>query len=195
MPSEYDDELWLLVPEDSRLPAAHLVEFVHAIGGREGSVLDLGCGDGRLTGELHGGRVVGADVSRVALDRARTRLRDRDVELVELTPGAVMPFPDETFDLVLMAETIEHVVDPESLLWEVRRVLRPGGELAVTTPAHGRGIGLSLLVRGFERTFDPLSPHVRFFSADSLRELLTDTGFDVRSVTTRRRTLLARAGR
>ena len=195
MPSEYDDELWALVPEDPGPPPAHLVEFVRALDRRDGAVLDLGCGDGRLTIELRARRIVGADVSRVALDRARARVADSGIELVELTPGAVMPFDDGEFDLVLLAETIEHVADVQTLLAESRRVLRPGGEVAVTTPAHGRRTGVSLLIRGFERSFDPLSPHVRFFSRDSLRGMLRETGFEVRSVSARRGTLLARAER
>jgi ubiquinone/menaquinone biosynthesis C-methylase UbiE len=195
LPSEYDDEMWELVPEDTGPPPEHLVEFVESLGRRDGAVLDLGCGDGRLTLSLRGRRIVGADVSRVALDRARPRVSERDIELVELTPGAVLPFDDGTFDLVLLAETIEHVVDVQTLLSEARRVLRPGGELAVTTPAHGRRTGLSMLTRGFERTFDPLSPHVRFFTRRSLSGLLGEMGFDVQSVTRERDTLLARATR
>jgi ubiquinone/menaquinone biosynthesis C-methylase UbiE len=193
--SEYDDELWELVPDDPGQPPGHLIEFVRELGTREGAVLDLGCGDARLTLYIRADRVVGADVSRVALDRARRRLSDGDIELVELTPGAVMPFQDGAFDLVLLAETLEHVVDTQTLLSEARRVLRPGGEIAVTTPAHGRLTGLTLLLRGFERSFDPLSPHIRFFSRDSLRTLLDEMGFDVQSVARRRGTLMARAKR
>lgn len=195
MPSEYDDELWQLVPEDPGPPPGHVVEFVDSLGRRDGAVLDLGCGDGRLTGHLRGRHIVAADVSEVALARARKRLTGSDIELVELTPGAAFPFDDGAFDLVLCAETVEHVVDLEPLLAEARRILRPGGEIAVTTPAHGRRTGLSLLLRGFERTFDPLSPHVRFFARDSLQSVLEEAGFDVRSVRRRRGTLLARAGR
>jgi ubiquinone/menaquinone biosynthesis C-methylase UbiE len=193
VPSEYDDELWGLVPEDPGPPPEHLVEFVDLLGRSEGAVLDLGCGDGRLTRHLRGRHIVGADVSRVALERARRRLEGSDIELVEVTAGAVLPFPDGAFDLVLCAETIEHVVDTETFLGEAHRVLAPGGEIAVTTPAHGRRTGVSMFMRGFARSFDPLSPHVRFFSRDSLRGLLEETGFDVTSIRTDERTLLARA--
>ena len=195
MASEYDDELWELVPEDPGPPPAHLVEFVESLGRRDGAVLDLGCGDGRLTLSLRGRHIVGADVSRIALERARKRLAGRDVELVEIDPGAVLPFPDGTFDLVLLAETIEHVVDVPTLLAEARRVLHEGGEIAVTTPAHGRGTGIALFLRGFERLFDPLSPHVRFFSRASLAAMLAEAGFEVESVRRRGGTLLARATR
>jgi len=195
VPSEYDDELWALVPEEPGPPPAHIAEFVRSLGRRDGAVLDLGCGDGRLTRELRARHIVGADVSRVALERARRRLEERDVELVELTPGAVIPFGDEAFDLVLVAETIEHVVDVETLLKEAHRVTAPGGEIAITTPAHARRTGLSMLVRGFERVFDPLTPHVRFFARSSLREVLEEAGFKDASIARRKHTLLARATR
>ena len=69
---------------------------------------------------------------------------------------------------MLCAETLEHVRDVQLLLSEARRVLVPGGTLAVTTPAHGRRTGLAAAALGFERAFDPLSPHLRFFTARSL---------------------------
>ncbi|MEA2478108.1 MAG: hypothetical protein QOJ07_30 [Thermoleophilaceae bacterium] len=194
-PSEYDDELWQLVPEEPGPPPAALVEFVHGLGRVEGSALDLGCGDGRLTPELRARRIVGADVSDVALARAGRRLTELDVELVRLTPERALPFADNSFDLVLCTETIEHVVDVQTLLSEVRRVLAPGGRLALSTPAHGRRTGLKLFLRGFERSFDPLSPHVRFFSASSLRAVLDEMGFSVVELRTGGDTLFAVAQR
>jgi SAM-dependent methyltransferase len=195
LPSEYDDELWQLVPDEDGPPDQALADFVHGLGRVEGAALDLGCGDGKLTGELRARRIVGADVSDIALERAQRRLKALDIELAPLTPDRALPFADNEFDLVLMAETIEHVVDVQMLLSEVRRVLAPGGRLAITTPAHGRRTGLSLLLRGFERAFDPLSPHVRFFSAASLGGLLDDLGFDVESIRSRGGTLFAVAKR
>ena len=58
-------------------------------------------------------------------------------------------------------------------------MLRPGGRLALTTPAHSRATGIDVVVRGFERHFDPLSPHIRFFTRRSLARLLDEMGFDV----------------
>ena len=77
----------------------------------------------------------------------------------------------------------------------IRRVLRPGGELALTTPAHSRLTGLRVLAGGFEAVFDPLSPHLRFFTRRSLGRLLDELGFDVVSLRRRRGTLLVRAQR
>jgi SAM-dependent methyltransferase len=193
MASRYDDELWELVPEIGNRPPAHLVAFVHSLGDAE-RALDVGCGDGRLTAELSALKLCAVDVSAVALERARQRLGS-DADLIEIEPDQPLPLEDARFDLVLCAETLEHVRDVQLLLSEIRRVLRPGGSLGVTTPAHSRLTGLKLFVRGFENGFDPLSPHLRFFSKRSLVRVLGELGFDVRSIRREKGTLLATARR
>ena len=180
--SRYDDELWELVPDDPGPPPEHLREFVRSLAPAD-RALDVGCGDGRLTAELDAVEVTGADVSAVALERARRRLPEE--RLVELEPDAPLPFADGEFDLVLLAETLEHVRDVQLLLSEVRRVLRPGGTLALTTPATGP----------LMRAPDPLSPHLRFFTRRSLARLLDELGFDLGALDRRAGSLLARATR
>ena len=182
MTSRYDDELWQLVPDDPGPPPEHLREFVRSLG-RVDRALDIGCGDGRLTADLEAAELTGADVSAVALGRARARLPE--ARLAELEPDAPLPFGDGEFDLVLLAETLEHVRDVQLLLSEARRVLRPGGTLAVTTPA----------TRPLMRPPDPLSPHLRFLTRASLARLLDELGFEVRSLERRDGSLLARATR
>ena len=193
MASQYDDELWELVPEIGNRPPAHLVKFVRSLGEAE-RALDLGCGDGRLSAELGARRLYAADVSSVALERARGRLGS-EAEIVEVDPDSPLPLEDSQFDLVLCAETLEHVRDVQLFLSEVRRVLRPGGTFALTTPAHGRLTALRLLIRGFDNGFDPLSPHLRFFTKRSLTRLLTELGFDIRSMRRESGTLLVTARR
>lgn len=191
-PSRYDDELWELVPEEPGSPPAHLAQFVRDLGA-VGRALDLGCGDGRLSAELSATELTLADVSPVALGRAHSRLPQ--ASMVELEPDAPLPLDDGEFELVLCAETLEHVRDVQLLLSEARRVLAPRGTLAITTPAHGRGTALGLLARGFEAGFDPLSPHIRFFTEGSLGRVLGELGFELRSLRTRARTLMAIANR
>jgi SAM-dependent methyltransferase len=181
--SRYDDELWELVPDRTRTRAAHLREFVESLA-LPGHALDLGCGDGSLTSHLEAGALTAADVSPVALGRARGRL-DPDDRLVELEPDAPLPFGDGEFDLVLCTETLEHVRDVQLFLSEARRVLRPGGTLALTTPAH----------RAFGRMPHPLSPHLRFFTRRSLNRVLDALGFDVTSIKRRHGTFFVRATR
>jgi ubiquinone/menaquinone biosynthesis C-methylase UbiE len=186
--ARFDDELWELVPEEPGPPPAHLVSFVEGLPEAE-HVLDLGCGDGRLSAFLRAGALTAADVSDVPLRRAARRLPDAEVALVGVDEP--LPFVDSEFELVLCAETIEHVRDVQLFLSEVRRVLRPGGGLALTTPAWSRW----RLLLGFERELDPLSPHVRFFTRHSLSSLLDAMGFTVDSMRRRHGTLLVRATR
>jgi ubiquinone/menaquinone biosynthesis C-methylase UbiE len=190
--ARFDDELWELAPEDPGPPPAHLLEFVRELPEAE-HALDLGCGDGRLTAEVRVGAMTAADVSEVALRRATVRLPD--AEIVRVLPDEPLPFVDGEFELVLCAETIEHVRDVQLFLSEVRRVLRPGGGLALTTPDHGRRTALRMLMHGFESEFDPLSPHLRFFTQRSMSRLLDAMGFGVDSIRRRNGTLLVRATR
>jgi SAM-dependent methyltransferase len=192
MASRFDDEIWELVPEDPGPPPHNIAGFVTNLS-RFGRALDVGCGDGRLTALIEADEVTAADVSGVALDRARSRLSG--VVVVEIEPDARLPFGDSSFDLVLCAETIEHVRDVQLLLSEIRRVLAPGGTLALTTPAHSRFTGLDIAVRGFERRFDPVDAHLRFLTRRSLTALLGDLGFEVVSIRRTRGTLLAVATR
>jgi SAM-dependent methyltransferase len=181
-PSRYDDELWALVPEEPGPPPEPLRRFVRSLGHAE-RALDLGCGDGRLTTDLDAGELTAADVSPVALERAARRLPD--ARIVELEPDAPLPFDDGSFDIVLCTETIEHIRDVQLFLSEIRRVLRPGGTLALSTPAH---LPLARLPA-------PLSPHLRLLSRHSLRRLLDQLGFDVASLRRRSGTLFALATR
>jgi SAM-dependent methyltransferase len=153
-------------------------------------VLDAGCGDGTLSSLVAATEVVCVDQSPAAVEAARGRGLDaRVADIREL------PFRDGEFDLVLCAETLEHVRDVQLLLSETRRVLRPGGTLALSTPAYGRRTGVAVIVRGFEAVFDPLSPHLRCFSKRSLARLLEQLGFDVASLRRDGGSLLAVATR
>ena len=168
MASRYDDELWELVPEDRR-PPGDVYGWVESLE-RARHALDLGCGDGAVSRAVPADRLTLADVSALALARARQRLPE--AEAVELEPDAPLPFADGVFDLVVCTETLEHVRDVQLLLSEVRRVLEPGGRLAITTPANRR-----LIVAP-----DPFSPHLRFLTKRTLRALLERMGFDLRTL-------------
>jgi ubiquinone/menaquinone biosynthesis C-methylase UbiE len=181
MGSRYDDELWELVP-DGRRPPRDITEWLGTLEPAR-HALDLGCGDGAVSPAVHAERLTLADVSAVALERARARLPE--AHAAELDPDAPLPFGDGSFDLVVCTETLEHVRDVQLLLSEVRRVLEPGGRLAVTTPRNRRLMSAP----------DPLSPHLRFFTRRSLSALLEQMGFDVRTVAVRGGGLFALASR
>jgi 2-polyprenyl-3-methyl-5-hydroxy-6-metoxy-1,4-benzoquinol methylase len=182
MPSrDHHEAVWAALPEelepsDLDLRLRFLLGSVQA--GEQ--VLDVGCGDGRFAAELlrHGASVVAVDVAEEALRRARTRVPGLDARL--LGDGGGWQLPDAAFDVVWAGEVIEHVADTTAWLSEVRRVLRPGGRLLLTTPAHGLLVRLhvALSAGAFEERFDPRGDHLRFYTCASLQRLIADFGFD-----------------
>lgn len=171
---DWREAVWRAVPETSepeRFSARRAFLLAHVAAGER--VLDLGCGDGAFAAELvaAGCEVVMADVAEEALRRARRRVATPAAEVVKLAEGAPLPFAEDAFDVVWAGETLEHVADVVGLLAEVRRVLRWGGRLVVTTPWHPR------LIIAPDTHFDPRADHLRFFSARTLRAVLADAGF------------------
>ncbi len=183
---DYHEGLWEAVPEGSDPPdldlrRAFLLEHARVACPQPtpGRALDVGCGEGHLAAELAeaGFTVVGVDVAEEPLRRARARHPTLDLRLVEAE--GPWPLPAASFDVVWAGETIEHVADTGGWLSEVRRVLRSGGSLLLSTPAHGRlgMLGLVLSRRRFEAHFDPRSDHLRFYTPRTLTRLLEDFGF------------------
>jgi SAM-dependent methyltransferase len=103
-----------------------------------GAVLDFGCGCGRVTRWWSDfpGEVAGSDLSRPAVDWCRRNLSFAAFEANGLAPP--LAYADESFDLVYALSVFTHLTAELQLAWrdELRRVLRPGGKLLVTT--HGR---------------------------------------------------------
>ena len=102
-------------------------------------VLDIGCGDGTLTYRLaqRVERVWGVDDSLLPLRLARSEFDRRPRSRHPLLTNAdarVLPFPDEAFDCVVMADVIEHIDAPDAVMSEAHRVLRKGGQILLTTP-------------------------------------------------------------
>ncbi len=104
-------------------------------------VLDVGCGGGLLAEAMaiEGFQTVGLDASLPSLDAARTHVATLDASL-DGPPRYVggdaqrLPFRDGSVDAVLCADIIEHLDEPDRLLRETARVLRPHGLLLFDTP-------------------------------------------------------------
>jgi SAM-dependent methyltransferase len=168
----------------------------------DGRALDLRCGDGLFLAELdriaaltaRGWELHGVDYSPAVLADARRWAYT--FEQCNLEEGA--PYPDDTFDIVTAGQVIEHVYDPDHLLREVRRILRPGGHVLLTTPnlqawsnraqfaagiqpvfyetsTKSSHVGAGPLTR-MKRSPDPVG-HVRVFNRRALLDLLASEGF------------------
>lgn len=99
-------------------------------------LLDVGCGPGTLTVDLARhvapGRVVGIDRAPVVLEQARRHAEEAGVE-VSFAVGDVyaLELPDASFDVVHAHQVLQHLTDPVAALRELRRVVVPGGLVAV----------------------------------------------------------------
>ncbi len=177
---DWRETIWAAVPPGARPERfeQRRTFLLANIGGGD-RVLDLGCGDGTFAAELAaaGAQVTAADVAEEALRRARERVRG--ATFAQLAEGARLPFTEDAFDVVWAGETLEHVADVSGLLADVRRVLRWGGTLLVTTPNQPRLVLALEALRGgpLERRLDPRADHLRFFTTATLRAVLADAGF------------------
>ena len=103
----------------------------------------------------------------------------------------LFPFPDNTFDLVLCCEVLEHLlINPSHMLYETHRVLRPGGHLLITTPNALRWDNLFSMLRG-SNIYDRYhgngiyGRHNREYSTSEVAELLRANGYEVERLETR----------
>ena len=109
----------------------HLIRLVDFDGYRGRSVLDVGCGAGvDLARFAKGGaEVTGVDVSPSAIDLARTNFAQQGLRgRFEVADGERLPFADDTFDLVFAHGVVQYTAQPQRLVDECQRVVKPGGE-------------------------------------------------------------------
>lgn len=156
-----------------------------------GRVLENGCGVGMYAERLAqvGGQVIGLEY-----DLERATQAHQKVACIVNAAGEALPFPQDSFDLILSHEVIEHVQDDAQAVREMIRVLRPGGRLVLFCPNRGypfethgiywRGnyhFGNIPLVNYLPRRWrDRLAPHVRVYTQKDLQALFE--GLQVRFV-------------
>jgi 2-polyprenyl-3-methyl-5-hydroxy-6-metoxy-1,4-benzoquinol methylase len=148
----------------------------------QGRVLDYGCGPGHLLRHLVslGVACEGADFDRAALDAATARLGDsakfRGATLIDRLPSSLAA---DSYDVVFLVETIEHLIgaDLPNTLVELRRILRPGGQVVITTPNEENLDANKRLCPDCGCVFH-IVQHVSSWSRHSLSVLLRGAGFE-----------------
>jgi SAM-dependent methyltransferase len=161
--------------------------------GPEDRVLDCGCGLGwflKVIGELTSCRLTGSDYDlgrlAVGLGEVAGRASVAAADILRL------PYADATFDKIVLSEVLEHLPDDAGGLGEVRRVLRPGGLVAITVPNHDypflwdpingvrERLGWAPIREGF---FGGLwTDHVRLYTRAEIVGLTERAGFEVEDV-------------
>lgn len=150
-------------------------------------VLDLGCGRGRHLHALYWDDVpvdvVGLDLSLEDVKTAWDGFFElpppdphSDQRSAVVTTGDAhrLPFPDGSFDRVICSEVLEHVPDPDQVLSEISRILKPGGLFAASVPRYWPEAICWRLSEGYQNT---PGGHVRIFRSKALRRAIEQQGF------------------
>ena len=146
-------------------------------------ILDCGCSGGTVSGALAGRHfVVGVDVLPELLAEAS----GRGLKPVNADASAFLPFRDASFDLVILGDILEHLVDPEKLVREAVRVLARGGRVIASVPNYYSIVRRIRFLRGKSMVIDSHSPyrsynyfHLRFFTLEDFEELFQRLGFTI----------------
>ncbi len=144
-------------------------------------VLDLGCGNGSFSYLIaqQGYEVVGVEESESGCKFARLNFPN-----CHFIHASIYDLPcadlENSFDIVISSEVIEHLLYPRELVRAARKCLNPNGRLIITTPYHGYLKNVSLALSGrMDQHFTTLwdGGHIKFFSVKTLTDLLEAEGF------------------
>jgi len=174
----YYHEANLSVPDfiDRRLDEI-IAGFAPFLRGRR--LLDVGSGAGSI---LQAARRAGWDAEGLEVSRPAVEYTRRAGFKVFCGELAEAKYPADYFDVVTASEVLEHVAEPQAMLDEIVRLLRPGGLFWGTTP-HGRGLSARLLGMKWSTVSPP--EHLQLFSLGGLRGMLERAGFRRVRVTSR----------
>jgi ubiquinone/menaquinone biosynthesis C-methylase UbiE len=159
-------------------------ERVGRLVGREDTVLDLGCGIGRVARYMaERCRLLwAADASRVMLKMAAPRLADRpNVRMVQSHDAAIPEIPDHSVDVAYAILVLQHLEREDAflLLRELRRLLRPGGAAYLTFPNLLSETYLKVFLDGVESRAVANLARTRMYTPQEVMRLLPAAGFRV----------------
>jgi 2-polyprenyl-3-methyl-5-hydroxy-6-metoxy-1,4-benzoquinol methylase len=155
------------------------------IDGLCGNLLDIGCAGGTFTNELSkycDAKITAIDISPEAVAYAKSKyphitFKTHDADSQKL------PFRDHSFDTVMMLETLEHVLNPVEILQEMKRLVKPDGQVIVLVPAEnwyfqiGWAIWTKLPGNIGGGVWD--DSHVQRFDGYKLRHLMEFIGYEI----------------
>lgn len=153
-----------------------------------GRILDLGCGRGDLMHQLEPRTTLclGSDLAFTMADATRRNLQGRERVQVFCCPAETLPLRDESLEVIILADVVEHLLDVGVCLRECRRVLTAGGRVVITTP-HARmehfwqraDRACAAPVRWLSRRKALPPVHEHFYSPPELAALGRSAGFTV----------------
>ena len=186
---EGDDHAIALLRVESYLKLGYTFETLRKHGIEEGArVLDVACGAGLVALPLAkaGYRVEGVDLAEGALEVARQRTPEGTDATFRLGDALALDAEADTYDAVLLLDMLEHVEEPGRALAEAARVVRPGGVVLFNT-FNQTPLSWLIAVHGFKFVVRDAPQHLHvyrlFIPPETLEEMCTEVGLEVRDVT------------
>jgi 2-polyprenyl-3-methyl-5-hydroxy-6-metoxy-1,4-benzoquinol methylase len=149
------------------------------------TLLDVGCGNGVLGEYLKKNgaeRVCGIEVVEEA---ARNAVSVLDEVLIGNIETMELPFDPESFDCIVCADVLEHLVDPWSVLCKLKGFIKPGGYLVASVPNVGFHRVVRNLIKGHWRYEDAGvldRTHLRFFTLEGIEELFAINSMKIEDI-------------
>lgn len=170
-----------------------LLKFIHPE--KKDIILDVGCASGRQSIFLarKARYVIGVDIAQAFVEEVKNQCERHHITNLRPIVGDIerSPFKDGTFDKIFCGELLEHVIDLDSTMGELYRVLKLNGMLVISVPNENNQGTLWERLKNFIRrsSFEPIKefsmsnlkihgdPHLRKFDSKTLKELLERKGF------------------
>ena len=152
--------------------------FLRAALPKSARILDIGCNYGSLVRKLHEtgyGNTYGIDVNEAAVADGKKAYPDI-ADYLQPYDGTIIPFPEDSFDAILMFDVIEHIPHLRPFMREVRRVMKKGARFIFQTPNKHINIPWEIIshrsLNGWREY------HCSLQNRKSLRKLLVETDFE-----------------
>jgi ubiquinone/menaquinone biosynthesis C-methylase UbiE len=149
-------------------------------------VLEVGCGTGILSLGVapHVAKVIGTDISPEMIDVARDKAQRQGISNVEFRvgDGYSLAFEDGSFDTVLLLNTLHIVKEPEAVLREVHRLLKPSGYLVTATDCYAEPVPLyTRLMLGVQRLlhWTGMIPFLSYWRKQDIHQVLERCSFEI----------------
>lgn len=148
-----------------------------------GKVLDLGCADGVFTKEIltktHASKIIGLDVVASSVKWARKHWKKYKEMSFVVGDAHKLKYKDSEFDAVFALEVLEHVYEPEKVLREIKRVLKPGGYAILLVPSESKLFKIVWFLWHYMGRMVWKDTHVQDYKRNALVQICEDIGFDI----------------